>query len=208
MDPLFERRELTKKVHIHAKYIQKNIQSSLLAQLKNHYQGKCLREGFIHQDSFTIMNYSVGRANYLKGGVDYDVKFQADVCMPHPGQTFRGNVVLKSKVGLHIELSPLKILIPRDLHLGNSLFEKIEPGQDIEFEVIGTQFKQGDEEIIVVAKLVGQAEETNTQAIDIPEVAPIPKQSGEVMQIIINPVQSDEKPKKRKLKRSEDVQSK
>jgi hypothetical protein len=88
------------------------------------------------------------------------------------------------------------------------LFEKIEPGQDVEFEVIGTQFKQGDEEIIVVAKLVGQAEETTAQAIEIPEVAPIPKQSGEVMQVIINPVQSDEKPKKRKLKRSEDVEAK
>ena len=208
MDPLFERRELTKKVHIHSKYIQKNIQSSLLAQLKNHYQGRCLGEGYIHPDSFTILKYSVGRANYLKGGVDYNVTFQADICLPHPGQVFRGTIILTSKIGLHVDLSPLKVLIPRDLHLGNPTFEKMEPGQDVEFEVIGTQFKHGDEEIIVVAKLVGQAEEDIQTGGLLPEVAPLPKQQssgGDVMQITINSTPADEKPKKRKLKRSEDA---
>jgi DNA-directed RNA polymerase subunit E'/Rpb7 len=206
MDPLFERRELTKKVHIHAKYIQKNIQSSLLAQLKNHYQGRCLAEGYIHPDSFTILKYSVGRANYLRGGVDYDVSFQADVCLPHPGQTFRGNVVLVSRIGLEVELSPLKVLIPRDLHLGNPTFEKIQSGQEVEFKVVGSQFKQGDEDIVVVATLVGHADEENMDGGAIPEVAPIPKaqsSGGEIMHIVVNP--TDEKPKKRKLKRTEDV---
>jgi DNA-directed RNA polymerase subunit E'/Rpb7 len=208
MDPLFERRELTKKVHIHAKYIQKNIQASLLAQLKTHYQGRCLAEGYIQPDSFTILKYSVGRANYLRGGVDYDVTFQADVSLPHPGQHFRGNVVLKSKIGLHVELSPLKVLIPRDLHLGNPLYEQTEPSQDVEFEVIGTQFKQGDEEIIVVAKLIGEVEEKKGGGM-LPEVSPIPAQrvsDGETMQITIIP--TIEEPKKRKLKRTEPVEVK
>lgn len=203
MDPLFERRELTKKVHILSKYIQKNIQASLLAQLKTHYQGRCLAEGYIQPDSFTILKYSVGRANYLRGGVDYDVTFQADVCLPHPGQHFRGNVVLKSKIGLHVDLTPLKVLIPRDLHLGNQLYEKTEPGQEVEFEVIGGQFKQGDEEIIVVAKLVGEVEEKKGGAVL--EVAPIPvkrEPEGETMQITVTPV-ANEQPKRRKLKRTE-----
>ena len=142
MDPLFERRELTKKVHIHSKHLQRNIQSSLIAQLKTHYQGRCLAEGYIQPDSFTILKYSVGRANYLKGGVDYDVTFQSDVCLPHPNQHFKGKVVLVSKAGLHIDLAPLKVLIPRDLHLGNPTFESIKEEMETEFEVIGSQFKQ------------------------------------------------------------------
>lgn len=210
MDPLFERRELTKKVHIHSKYIQRNIQSSLLAQLKNHYQGRCLAdEGYIQPDSFTILKYSVGRANILKGGVDYSVTFQADVCLPHPGQVFRGTVGLKSKIGLHVELPPLKVLIPRDLHLGNPSFEKVEPEQEVEFEVIGTKFAQGDENIVVVAKLVGQAEEEKQEGAGFVESEAIPKvqtSGGDVMQIVVNPTPaSADKPKKRKLKRSEDI---
>jgi len=193
---LYERRELTKKVHIHAKYIQKNIQASLLAQLKTHYQGKCLGEGYIHKDSFTILNYSVGRANYLRGGADYDVKFQADICLPHPGQVFSGKVMLKSKIGLHVELLPLKVLIPRDLHLGNSLFETTEVDADVKFEVIGTQFKQGDEEIIVVAKLVGEA-----KVEKVPEIVAAPvtfASTGDEMQVRV----TAELPKKRKLKQT------
>ena len=208
MDPLFERRELTKKVHILSKYIQKNIQASLLAQLKTHYQGRCLAEGYIQPDSFTILKYSVGRANYIRGGVDYNVTFQADICLPHPGQHFRGSISLISKIGLHVHLSPLKVLIPRDLHLGNALYEQTESGQDVEFEVIGTQFKQGDEDIIVVAKLVGELEDKKPELIT--EVAPIPvtrASDAETMQVTIAPSTS-EQPKKRKLKRSEPVEVK
>jgi DNA-directed RNA polymerase subunit E'/Rpb7 len=203
MDPLFERREMTKKVLIESKYLRKNIQASLLAQLKTHYQGRCLAEGYIQPDSFTILKYSVGRASIIHPNTYYDVTFQADVCLPHPGQHFRGSVVLKSKIGLHVELSPLKVLVPRDLHLGNALYEKTEVGEEIEFEVIGTQFKQGDQNIVVVAKLIGEVEETKQEVL--PEVAPIPTQrqsDGETMQITISPT-TTEQPKKRKLKRTE-----
>lgn len=206
MDPLFERRELTKKVHIDSKYIQRNIQSSLLAQLKNHYQGRCLAEGYIHPDSFTILKYSVGRSNYLRGGVDYDVTFQADICLPHPGQHFKGDVSLISKVGLHIDLDPLKVLIPRDIHLGNPAFEKVVIGQNVEFEVVGSKFTQGDETIVVVAKLIGEVEEEEKVGAGLPEIPVIPKQQvhdGDVMNVII-PEKTDDKPKKRKLKQKVD----
>jgi DNA-directed RNA polymerase subunit E'/Rpb7 len=130
MDPLFERRNLKKLVHIHSKFLQKNIQASLLAQLKMNYEGTCIPEGFIEQNSITILNYSVGRANYIKGGVDYSGEFQADICMPHAGQKFRAPVKLRSKIGIHAETPPIKVLIPRDLHLGNEDFENIKVDDD------------------------------------------------------------------------------
>lgn len=153
MDPLYERRELSRKVHIHSKFIQKNMLSSLLAQLKMNYEGRCSSEGYIQQGSITIISHSIGRTNYVKGGIDYDVQFQADVCLPHEGQVFKANVVLRSKIGVHAEVSPIKILIPRDLHIGNEEFDLIEIGQDVEFEVVGAQFKQQDRDIIVVGRL-------------------------------------------------------
>ena len=79
MDPLFERRDLKKKVHIHSKFLQRNMQASILAQLKMNFEGRCSSEGFIQRTSVTILNSSLGRTNYIKGGVDYDVDFQADL---------------------------------------------------------------------------------------------------------------------------------
>jgi DNA-directed RNA polymerase subunit E'/Rpb7 len=156
MDPLFERREMTKKVHIYSKFLQKNMQASILAQLKMNYEGRCSAEGYIERNSITIVNYSLGRTNYIKGGVDYDVQFQADVCMPHQGQRFKAPVTVISKIGIHAETPPIKVLIPRDLHIGNAEFEQVKTGEDIEFEVIGCKFKQQDKDIIVVAKLLSK----------------------------------------------------
>jgi hypothetical protein len=213
MDPLFERRKLTKNVHIHSKFLQKNIQASLLAQLKMSYEGRCLPEGFIARNSITILNYSVGRANYIKGGVDYSVEFQADICMPHAGQKFRAPVKLRSKIGIHAETPPIKILIPRDLHLGNEEFEQINVNDEVDFEVVGSQFKQEDDTIIVVGKLLTkvkpaverpllasniQSEEPKTLAI----TSSGPVESGSEKRVVITG-STEEKPKKRRLKKTE-----
>lgn len=153
MDPLFERRELVRNVHLDAKFLQRNIQASLLAQLRMKFEGVCVAEGYIQRQSITIVEHSMGRMNMIKGGLDYAVRFQGDICMPHPGQTFRAPVVLKSKIGVHAETTPIKVLLPRDLHIGNASFEDVEEGQDIEFEVVGSRFQQGDDSIVVLAKL-------------------------------------------------------
>jgi len=153
MDPLYERRELTRNVHIEARHLQRNIQASVLAQLRMKYEGVCLSEGYVQPRSITIVEHSLGRVSLIRGGLDYSVRFQADVCLPHAGQVFRGPVSLKSKIGLHCELTPLKVLMPRDLHIGNQDFEGVEEGQDIEFEVLGSRFQQGDDSIVVLAKM-------------------------------------------------------
>ena len=73
--------------------------------------------------------------------------------MPHPGQSFRVPVTLKSKIGIHAEMTPLKVLLPRDLHIGNPEFETVKDGEQIEFEVVGSRFQQGDDTIVVLGKL-------------------------------------------------------
>jgi DNA-directed RNA polymerase subunit E'/Rpb7 len=152
-DPLFERRALVRNVHIESKYLQRNIEASLLAQLRMKVEGVCVAEGYIQRRSLSILEYSLGRTNLIKGGIDYTVKFQADICMPHPGQVFRVPVTLKSKIGVHAEMTPIKALLPRDLHIGNADFETVKEGEDIEFEVVGARFQQGDDSIVVLGKL-------------------------------------------------------
>jgi hypothetical protein len=110
-------------------------------------------EGYITRRSISVVDHSLGRINLIRGGLEYVVKFQADVCLPHPGQVFRATVSLKSKIGLHAELPPLKILLPRDLHIGNGEFDEAAEGQEVEVEVIGSRFQQGDESIVVLGKL-------------------------------------------------------
>jgi len=194
MDPVFERRELTRTVHIHAPNLQRSIHVSLLAQLRMNYEGTCTPEGFIQRRSITIVEHSLGRINLIRGGLDYSVKFQADVCMPHPGQLFRGRVTLRSKIGLHAELDPMKILIPRDLHLGNAQFEDIQESQEIEFRVVGSRFQQGDKSIVVLGTLttvINPAQEVVSQTLnEISEpmiAASTPGDPGEKRIVTVSP---------------------
>jgi DNA-directed RNA polymerase subunit E'/Rpb7 len=183
------------------------MQASILAQLKMNYEGICSAEGFIERNSITLLGYSVGKANYVKGGVDYDVKFQADVCLPHPGQKLKARVTVRSKVGIHAETPPIKVLIPRDLYFGDEEFSKIEEGQDIEFEVVGAQFKQKDTEIIVVGKLLHTVESVPVPQTGEPElmlVAPVTLAEGE-KQVVIMPTISEPEKKKRRLKKGGDA---
>lgn len=197
---------MTKKVHIHSKFLQRNMQASILAQLKMNFEGKCSAEGFIQRNSITIVNYSLGRTNYIKGGVDYDVQLQADVCMPHAGQVFKAPVTVRSKVGIHADTPPIKILIPRDLHIGNADFEKVNIDDIVEFEVIGCTFKQQDRDIIVVARLLSKIASAvelpllsaTSDSLDKIIAANIP---SDVKQILTTATEG-EKPKKRKLRQS------
>ncbi len=175
-DPLFERRALVRTVHVESKFLQRNIEASLLAQLRHRYEGVCVAEGYIQQRSIVVLNHSLGRTNLIKGGLDYTVQFQADVCMPHPGQVFRVPITLKSKIGLHAEETPLKILLPRDLHIGLPEFEGAKEGETIDAEVVGARFQQGDDSIVVLAKL----KNVITPAQEAPR-APAEEASGEPM---------------------------
>ena len=207
MDPLFERRDLVRKVHLNSKYVQKNIQNALLAQLKMHYEGRCSSEGFIQAGSLTILSNSLGRLNYRSGGVDYDVKFQADICLPHAGQTFKATVALRSKIGIHAECEPLKVLIPRDIHIGNEEFESVKEKEEIEFEVIGSEFKQEDKNIYVFGRLKSAVKPGPLMPLlsverKEEEVKSVVDGDSEQKTVTITPTVE---PKKRKLKRKEPV---
>ena len=212
MDPMFERRELTRKVHIHSKFIQKNMLPSILAQLKMNMEGRCSSEGYIQQDSVTILKYSLGRTSYTKGGIDYDVSFQADVCLPHPGQIFKATADLRTKIGIHADVSPLKILIPRDLHIGNQEFDSLDIGQEFEFEVIGPQFKQQDKVIVVVGRLRTALKPAPLQpllhavaSVELPTMTTNMGTSSEEKVVTINPTEAPKKT--RKLKKPNVVDS-
>jgi hypothetical protein len=84
--------------------------------------------------------------------------------------------------------------------MGNEDFNKAELESEIEFEVVGSQFKQKDTEIIIVGKLLSLKEPEVVLPV-VEELAPVvaPVQEGE-KQVVITASTEPEK-KKRKLKK-------
>jgi DNA-directed RNA polymerase subunit E'/Rpb7 len=187
---MFERRELTRVVTVHSRHLQRNIQSSLLGQIKASVEGRCGTEGYVQPKSSVIMTYSLGLMSIIGTGVSYKVKFQADICLPHKGQRLEVPAEFRSKIGLHAEMKPLKILLPRDLHIGNAEFEAVSDGDQMEIEVMGAEFKQNDEDIFVLAKLVRRitaAPAAPVEAAAAEAEAPPPSaEAGEVKSVSVS----------------------
>uniref|UniRef100_A0A6C0CHF1 S1 motif domain-containing protein n=1 Tax=viral metagenome TaxID=1070528 RepID=A0A6C0CHF1_9ZZZZ len=207
---MFERRELVRVVTVPSKHLQRNIQSSILMYLKSHVEGRCGVEGYVQPKTCVIIDYSLGRLNSMKMGVMYRVRFQADICFPHKGQILRAPVTLRSKIGVHAETSPLRILLPRDLHIGNTDFEQVVEKDEVEFEVLGAEFKQNDEQMFVLARLIKRypagAESTKGEEVQAAVVeAEGPRSSSgadEVKQVTIQPMaESNEAKEKIRRKR-------
>ena len=214
---MFERRELVRNVHIDSRFLQRNIQASLLAQLRMKYEGMCVAEGYVQRRSITVADHSLGRVNYIKGGLDYTVKFQADICMPHPGQVLRMPVVLKSKLGIHAEMTPIKALLPRDLHIGLTEFEEVTEKEEIEFEVVGARFQQGDDSIVVLGKLRNVIQPAGPETEDIANepmmAAPIAKAGEEqvIKKVTVDVASTkvaDQGPRKRRVRLNPDANAK
>ena len=201
-DPIYERRELQRMVYVPSKYLQRSILTTLIGQLKTNTEGRCGMEGYFGKDSITILNHSLGRVSSLNEKIEYRVRFQADICMPHPGQIFRTPILFRSKIGVHCELDPMKILLPRDIHIGSAEFEALGEGDEIELEVVGSQFQQQDTHIYVLAKYLrrtkigtGSAVGADLEDIKIEDLessepvmpaAPPPSSEGVKMVTVVN----------------------
>lgn len=199
-DPIYERRELMRSIKLPAKNVQRNIQSSLIAYLKTHVTGRCGVEGFISADGITILQHSIGQV--VDGGVLYQVKFQADICYPHKQQIFKAPAVLTSRIGVTLETGPMRILIPRDLHIGNAAFEAIKTGDEVTFQVVGSEFKQDDSTIFVLGQVLktdaAQAEK-KTEEVEVAQPEVPVASSGDIKQVTASPaVIAEAAPKKRK----------
>jgi DNA-directed RNA polymerase subunit E'/Rpb7 len=197
---MFERRELVRNITIPAKHIQRNIQSSFLSQIKADVEGRCGTEGYVQPKSSVILDYSLGSLDILKSGVRYRVRFQADICYPHKGQILKVHVTFKSKIGIHAETTPLRVLLPRDLHIGNTEFEQIEEKDEIEFEVLGAEFKQGDENIFILGKLIKRVAAVPQTVVVQEEIQtePVTQTVEETKSVSFAPTEEKKEPTRRK----------
>jgi hypothetical protein len=100
-------------------------------------------------------------------------------------------VSFKSKIGIHAELSPIRVLLPRDLHIGNTEFDNITEKDQVKFEVLGAEFKQNDDAIFILGKLVEIIKdkvETEVAEVEVEvPVLPSPEPQGDVKQVAIKP---------------------
>ncbi len=148
---------IDKKVVVEPRYLTANNNDYILSKLKKRYEGKCLKEGHIKEDSIETVVKGVGilEGSHFTGDITYNIRFRALVCKPVIGDLLEFEVKVINQVGPRGILGPIQITVPREIHdeMEMKVLSKVKVGDMIRVRVITTHYTPNSTNIRVVAKL-------------------------------------------------------
>jgi DNA-directed RNA polymerase subunit E'/Rpb7 len=155
---IFMRSLLTQKIVLNYNEINNDIYNILEAKIKNFNENKCIKEGFIKNNSVKLLTYSSGELFGNK--VLFECVFEC--LITNPVESTLINCVAKSltKVGVRAELeledgsSPYIIFIARDHHYNNEMFSQIKENDILQVRILGQRYELNDKFISIIAELI------------------------------------------------------
>jgi DNA-directed RNA polymerase subunit E'/Rpb7 len=152
---------LTKKINIEPKFLNNNIDNYILEYFKKNIEGKCIAEGYVKEDTISVLKKSVGRlyGSRFTGDIKYEIIYTADICNPVIGNIIECKVKFINKLGILGYNGPITIVVRKQFNEFDNYFDKINQNDVIKVEVIAKKYHLNDKEIKVVTKLYNENEE-------------------------------------------------
>lgn len=146
---------LKEKIIIEAKNLNHKIDDYITNYIKKRIENKCINEGFVKEDSITIVDKSIGsiKNSRFYGEVSYDILFKANICNPVAGNIIDCRVKFVNKLGLLGNNGPLVIIVGRQFHSNSQSLDQINVDDIVKVKIIAKKFSINDKEIKVIAKL-------------------------------------------------------
>jgi DNA-directed RNA polymerase subunit E'/Rpb7 len=155
-----------------------SIDSILLEQLRSKLENKCSQHGFVIPNSLELLSRSMGQIENgrFTGNIVFHVQAKGRVYNPANGTQIVGTILKQNKMGLYIIYDDaIRILVPRDLHLGNEDYDSLRVGETIRVELRKSRFQIQDKFILSVGVFVERADADDLPQIRKPEAAePLP----------------------------------
>jgi DNA-directed RNA polymerase subunit E'/Rpb7 len=139
----------------------------LLGKLKGTLEGKCSKHGYVIPNSLELLSRSMGAAEkgHFTSDFLYYMKVQGKVYNPPDGLEVEGEVVRKNKMGLYVIINnAIRIMIPRDLHIGNEDFDAIQIGDVVRVEIKKSRFQVNDTHILSIGQYLQTVHSVGTHA--------------------------------------------
>ena len=133
-----------------------SIQTMLETKLREMHEGKCNANGFVKPGSVKLLGRSMGAAENgrFTGNLLYDCKLSCDVLYPTAGTVMQANVIKVNRMGAYAVFEEaIRILLPRDLHIGSERFDAIKEGDTVEVRLDRSRFQTNDAYIMAVGRL-------------------------------------------------------
>lgn len=154
-----------------------SIEAILLSKLQAQLEGRCSRHGYVLPGSVRVLSRSMGvlEKGRFTGSILFHVQAEGDVLNPPDGIQVEGEVIRKNKMGMYVSYeNAIRVIVPRDLHIGQKEFEDVEVGERVQVEVKKARFQVNDPYILAVGiflKALGKGAKANAAAVAAPVAA-------------------------------------
>lgn len=151
------------KVYLTPKDLQAEIDSVdtiLLDKLKERLEQRCSPHGYVMPGTLEILTRSAGMVDSgrFSGDWAFLVKAKGTVLHPPEGTVVEVEVLKSNKMGIYaVYENAIRLMVPRDLHLGDEEFDQVQVGERIRVEIQKSRFQLKDPFIVSVGVYRGRA---------------------------------------------------
>lgn len=177
------------KVYLTPKDLRNDIESVddiLLEKLKERLEQRCSPNGYVLPGSLEILTRSTGMVDSgrFSGDWAFLVKAKGRVLHPPEGTMVEVEVLKSNKMGIYaVYENAIRLMVPRDLHLGDEEFDSLKVGDKINVEIQKSRFQLRDPFIVSVGIFRGSNTATQVKpqapAQAAPQVNQIPEEQEE-----------------------------
>jgi DNA-directed RNA polymerase subunit E'/Rpb7 len=143
-----------------------DIDDFLLKKIRGDLEGRCCAHGWVRGGSTQILARSMGQAEHCRftGDFLYQVKVRVLCFLPEAGQTVDAQILKTNKLGAYALLvdqgrvsEAIRILLPRDLHIGNQEFDELGVDAIVRVRLLRSRFQANDAFIQAVGTYEGMS---------------------------------------------------
>jgi len=181
------------KVYLTPKDLRNDIDSVdgiLIEKLKERLEQRCSPHGYVLPGTLEILTRSTGMVDSgrFSGDWAFLVKAKGRVLHPPEGTMVEVEVLKSNKMGIYaVYENAIRLMVPRDLHLGDEEFDSLKVGDRIKVEIQKSRFQLRDPFIVSVGIYRGRTGEPTRVVSDkvvpsetVDSQATVPEEDEEV----------------------------
>jgi ribA/ribD-fused uncharacterized protein len=154
-----------------------NIEKAVQGKLAEKIEAKCSLHGWVVPNTVKVLSRSMGyvEKGRFTGDIVFHVQAQAGVLNPASGSHLVCEVVGNNMMGMYvtyktskkeldkktksvstITVDAIKVILPRDLHIGDEAFSKVQIGERVKVEIKKSRFQVNDKFVLSVGVFEGK----------------------------------------------------
>jgi len=137
-----------------------SIDAILLEKVKERLEQRCSPHGYVLSGSLELLTRSAGMVDSgrFSGDWAFLVKARGRVLHPPEGSVVDVEILKSNKMGIYaVYENAIRLMVPRDLHIGDVEFEELKVGERIRVEIQKSRFQLRDPFIVSVGLYRGRS---------------------------------------------------